>query len=161
MGLLSTMIKTAEISSCERYRYQLGRIWNEDLPVCLWIMLNPSTADARKDDQTIKRCIDYSKRWGYGGLMVGNLFAWRTTYPDELRQAEDPVGPENDQHLDTMLAEADFVICAWGIKSPYRARASEVLGMLNGRGHALAITKDGHPGHPSRLSKDLRPIPYR
>ena len=106
------MIKTAEISSCEQYRYRLGRLWDEDLPGCLWIMLNPSKADADIDDQTIKQCIGFSKGLGNGSLLVGNLYAWRTTYPRELYRADDPVGPENDWYLRTMLAEADRVICA-------------------------------------------------
>ena len=152
--------KTAEVSPCGQYRYRLGRLWDERLPICLWVMLNPSTADACIDDQTIRRCVDYSVRWGYGGLLVGNLFGWQATEPEELYQAENPVGPENDRHLQAMLAEAGLVVCAWGIHGSYRGRDREVMEMLNGRGHALVVTKGGHPGHPVRRPKTDRPIPY-
>ena len=140
------MIKTAKISPCGQYRYRLGRLWDEDLPVCLWIMLNPSKADANVDDNTIRRCVGYSKGWGYGSIQVGNLFAWRTTYPKELYQADDPVGSENDRHLRDMLAEADLVVCGWGPNGLHRGRNSEVMKMLNGRGHALKVTKAGTLG---------------
>ena len=110
------MTKTAEISPCGQYRYRLGRLWDKRLPACMWVMLNPSTADASIDDRTIKRCVDYSVRWGYGELLVGNLFGWRATNRKELRQVEDPVGPENDRHLRAMLAEAGSVVCAWGYR---------------------------------------------
>ena len=152
--------KSAEISPCGQYRYRLGRQWDKRLPACLWIMLNPSTADARIDDQTIKRCVDYSVRWGYGQLLVGNLFGWRATKRKELRQVEDPVGPENDQHLRAMLAEAGLVVCAWGTDGSYRGRDTEVMEMLNGRGHALAVLKGGQPGHPLYLPPTARRIPY-
>ena len=154
------MTKTAEISPCGQYRYRLGRLWDKRLPACMWVMLNPSTADASIDDRTIKRCVDYSVRWGYGELLVGNLFGWRATNRKELRQVEDPVGPENDRHLRAMLAEAGSVVCAWGTDGSYRGRDTEVMEMLNGRGHALALLKGGQPGHPLYLPPTARPIPY-
>ena len=152
--------KTAEISPCGQYRYRLGRQWDKRLPVCLWVMLNPSTADASIDDRTIKRCVDYSVRWGHGGILVGNLFGWRATNRHELRQVEDPVGPENDRHLRAMLAEAGLVVCAWGTDGSYRGRDTEVMEMLNGRGHALVVLRGGNPGHPLYLPPTARPIPY-
>lgn len=152
--------RTAEISPCGQYRYRLGRLWDKDLPACLWIMLNPSTADARIDDRTINRCVDYSVKWGYGELLVGNLFGWRATNPKELRQIQDPVGPENDQHLRAMLTEAGLVVCAWGADGSYLGRDSEVMKMLNGRGHALAVLSGGQPGHPLYLPPTATPMPY-
>ena len=154
------MQKTACISADKVYRYRLGRIWNPDGPACLFIMLNPSTADAYVDDATIRRCRNYAETWGYGRLLVGNLFAFRTTYPRELKQAEDPVGPDNDEHLRELLNQADLVVCAWGTDGGYLGRDEEVLAMLDGRGQALVVTKDGYPGHPARLAKTLRPMPY-
>ena len=154
------MTKTAEISPCGQYRYRLGRLWDKRLPTCMWVMLNPSTADASIDDRTIKRCVDYSVNWGYGELLVGNLFGWRATNRKELRQVDDPVGPENDRHLRAMLAEADLVVCAWGTDGSYGGRDTEVMEMLNGRGHALAVRKGGQPGHPLYISSTAKPIPY-
>ena len=154
------MKRTAEISPCGQYRYRLGRLWDESRPVCLWIMLNPSYADDQEDDRTITLCVGYAKRWGYGSILVGNLFAWRTTYPEKLYQAEDPVGPRNDRRLRAMLTKADLVVCAWGTHRMARGREREVISMLDGRGHALRITRDGHPHHPLRLPATLTPVPY-
>ena len=155
------MQKTACISADEVYRYRLGRIWNPDAPACLFIMLNPSTADADVDDATIRRCRNYAESWQYGSLLVGNLFAFRTTYPRELKKAEDPVGPDNDEHLRQLLHQAELVVCAWGTHGGYLGRDQEVLAMLDGRGQALAVTQAGYPGHPVRLAKTLKPVPYQ
>jgi hypothetical protein len=75
--------RTATISDCGRYRYTLGRTWSDEPPV-LFVMLNPSTADADVDDNTISKCIGFAKRWGHGGITVVNLYAWRATNPKEL-----------------------------------------------------------------------------
>ena len=69
--------RNAELSACGKYRYRLSRIWDDKKPLVLFIMLNPSTADAEQDDPTIRRCIAFAKNWGYGGFMAGNLFAFR------------------------------------------------------------------------------------
>ncbi len=94
-----TMNKGAIISTCGQYRYQLWRIWNEDKPLVLFVCLNPSTADARQDDPTIRRLTGFAYQLGYGGFYLGNLFAFRSTYPSDLPAANDPVGPDNTNHL--------------------------------------------------------------
>src|SRR3954468_18218250 len=81
------------------YRYRLWRIWDDLAPVMVWVMLNPSTADADVDDPTIRKCIGFAKRHRHGGIILANLFAWRTTDPRELPRAADPVGPANDEHI--------------------------------------------------------------
>ncbi len=154
------MKRTAEISADGVYRYRLGRTWHPEGSACLFIMLNPSTADANVDDQTIRRCRDYAMRWGHGRLIVGNLFAYRATYPSDLKAAAEPVGPDNDGHLSHLIAQADLVICAWGNDGGYKGRDEEVLAMLEGCGQALVVTKDGYPGHPARLAKTLKPTIY-
>ena len=104
----------AVISDCERYRYRLTRRW-DDGPTCTFIMLNPSTADARKDDPTIRRCIGFARREGCAALLVINCFAFRATKPADLFAAEDPIGPENDRHIMAASLDADGqVIAAWG-----------------------------------------------
>ena len=89
----------AVFSPCRTYRYALSRVWAADKPYALFIGLNPSTADETLDDPTIRRCIDFAKRWGYGGLVMANLFAYRATNPSEMKAATDPVGVANDEWL--------------------------------------------------------------
>ncbi len=123
-------------------------------------MLNPSTADAETDDPTIRRCIGFARKWGFQELQVGNLFAWRATDPRELKQALDPVGPENDRHLMTMSGCADVVIAAWGARGNYRNRAAEVLDLLEGTVYHLGLTKQGHPKHPLYLRADTSRVAF-
>jgi len=80
----------ATFSPCRKYRYSLFRIWDEDKSLVLFIGLNPSTADEKEDDPTIRRCINFAKQWGwgYGGLIMGNLFSFRATQPSDLKQAK-------------------------------------------------------------------------
>ena len=91
--------KSATFSNCRKYRYALSRSWDEKKKIVLFIGLNPSTADEKKDDPTIRRCINYAQSWGFGGLQVANLFAYRATKPTKLRYVENPVGDDNDQQL--------------------------------------------------------------
>lgn len=110
------MKKGAIISDCETYRYRLWRIWNENAAKIMWIMLNPSTANAEEDDPTIRRCIGFARNWGYGGIYVENLYAYRSTDPKELKTAADPEGPANRDHLISMMNDSEKIICAWGNK---------------------------------------------
>ena len=97
------MKREAIISKCGKYRYSLVREWNKNKGKVLFIMLNPSTADDKEDDNTIIRCINFAKDWGYGGLMVGNHFAYRTTYPKELFKTKEPEGKENLKYIKQMI----------------------------------------------------------
>ncbi len=137
----------AVFSPCRRYRYALYRRWAEGSQVA-WIMLNPSTADEQDDDPTIRRCIGFSKAWGHGGLVVGNLFALRATDPRELYAiGRDPVGPENDGHLRRMAAESAVVVAAWGNHGTLHARGEIVQKMIGGM-YSLGLTRSGQPKHP-------------
>ncbi len=89
----------AVLSADGVYRYRLWRTWDASKPTLAFLMLNPSTADATEDDPTIRRCLGFAKEWGYGSLVVVNLFALRSPNPDALRENDDPVGPENGEHL--------------------------------------------------------------
>ena len=93
---------TATFSPCRKYRYTLGRIWNEKAPTACWILLNPSTADERQLDPTLRRCVGFSRAWGFGSMVVVNIFAFRSPYPSNMYAALDPVGPKNDQHIRRM-----------------------------------------------------------
>ena len=125
-------------------------------------MLNPSTADARRDDPTIRRCMGFARTWGYGGVEVVNLFALRATDPSRLRIARDPVGPENDAHIRAVARRSSALVVAWGIHGALRERDAEVLALLSRRAptHSLGWTKDGHPRHPLYLRRDARLLPY-
>ncbi|WP_027947183.1 DUF1643 domain-containing protein [Amycolatopsis taiwanensis] len=152
--------KSAVISPCGTYRYELTRRWSDGPPVG-WVMLNPSTADANLDDPTIRRCIAFAKAWGYGGIVVRNLYALRATDPRELDRHSEPIGPDNDAHLARCVGEP-LTIVAWGARGGDRGR--EVLGLLASRGvrpHLLATTGDGQPRHPLYLRADLLPVPVQ
>lgn len=148
---------SAVLSSCGQYRYELWRRW-ADGPHVLFIMLNPSTADATNDDATIRKCVAYAKRWGFGALCVGNLFAFRATDPKDMKAAADPIGPENDATLARLASEAGVIVAAWGAHGTHMSRDKAVMKMLPTI-NALHVTKDGSPGHPLYLKGDSTPFP--
>lgn len=156
--LNDTVSRSAVISPCEHYRYALHRRWQIGNRSVLWVMLNPSTADADIDDPTIRRCLGFSQAWSFDHLMVGNLYALRSTQPAALWTAEDPVGPENDAHLRAMAKSAAQIICAWGANAK-PARANAVIKLLREYAPvcALRMTKSGAPSHPLYLSGNLTP----
>jgi hypothetical protein len=147
---------TAVFSPCRHYRYEWWSRWSEG-PYCLFICLNPSTADEHQEDPTVKRCIDYAKRWGYGALCMVNLFAWRATDPEEMKRQANPIGPDNDATLVRLAKEAGIVIAAWGTEGAHQGRGAAVVSMLPGL-HALTRNQDGSPGHPLYLKAELQPF---
>jgi hypothetical protein len=161
---------TATFSRCGVYRYRLTRTWDTSPasgPRVLWLMLNPSTADAMKLDPTIRRCAGYSMAWGFGSLEVVNLFAFRATDPRDMERDLLPIGErdEHDQEVNDrqIIAAADsarLIVCGWGAHRMVAKRAKEVVGLLVGRGHRLAClawSKERHPVHPLYQPKNLRP----
>lgn len=143
--------RDAVISECGQYRYWLSRHWDDTLRPACFVMLNPSTADARQDDPTIRRCVSFARSWGAGGVVVVNLFAFRSTDPSGLRLVTDPVGPENDTHLRRAVEQCHPVVAAWGAGGGLRNRAAGVQSLLLQVGlpvTCLGVTKDGHPRHP-------------
>lgn len=149
----------ATFSSCRRWRYVLWRRWNAARPVANFLMLNPSTADERTLDPTCARARDYAERWGYGALIVTNVFAWRSTRPQALRSAADPVGPGNDRAILGAARESKLVLCAWGNHAAHLGRAAGVIALLQHAKialHALRINAGGEPSHPLYLPKTLR-----
>ncbi len=152
------MIGDAVISPCGQYRYSLTRKW-ADGPEVLFVMLNPSTADASEDDPTIGRCISFAKAWGYGSLAVANLFGFRTPSPALLLQADNPVGDENDRWLKELSARADLTVAAWGNHGRHLNRGQEVAAQLVNP-HYLHLTQAGQPGHPLYLRADCQPVPW-
>lgn len=152
---------TATFSPCRTYRYSLWRHWGpREGGYAMFVGLNPSTADETLDDPTIRRCIGFAKAWGYSGLCMTNLFAFRATDPEKMRSVEDPVGPENDAVLQQLAKDARVVVAAWGTHGAHRGRADQVLAMLPNL-HYLRLTKAGFPGHPLYLPQSLTPQPFR
>lgn len=159
------MIKKAFISGCNNYRYALDRIWDDTKPKIMFLMLNPSTADDSNDDPTIRRCIGFAKSWGYGGLHVGNLFAYRSTEPKNLLIAIDPIGEENKHYLNLMAGQCDKVVCAWGnsgiVKKLGHKFGTEYKPLKEITNlHYIDLCNDGTPKHPLYLKSDLELKPY-
>ncbi|WP_291517407.1 DUF1643 domain-containing protein [Acidovorax sp.] len=157
------MDRTATFSLCRRYRYSLWRNWAGLLEsgkgYAMFIGLNPSTADETEDDPTIRRCIAFAKSWGYDGLCMTNLFAFRATDPAVMLSETDPVGPENDSHLLEMARGAGIVIAAWGTPGAHFGRDAAIRKLIPNL-HYLRLTKEGHPGHPLYLPGNLLPMSW-
>lgn len=153
------------IDSTGKYRYSLVREWDQGLPRVLFVMLNPSTADAEKDDPTIRRCIGLAKNWGYGAIEVVNLFALRATSPKELRKVNVPEGIENDKYISEAVSRAKMVIAAWGVNGTYLSRNADVEVLIgydcSTDLYTLELTKGGHPRHPLYVRGDVQPVLYQ
>jgi len=153
------MIKGAVISKDQKYRYRLWRIWDEAKPLIVFVGLNPSTADAEVDDPTIRKCINYAAQWGYGGLYMLNLFAYRATDPKDLLAAIDPIGPQNNRHITNVIKVTDKTILAWGNLGKHKQRAAAVMQFFNSP-YCLKVNQSGSPSHPLYLRKSIIPILY-
>lgn len=153
------MKSSALFSSDRIYRYELWRIWDELLPYCMFIGLNPSTADETKDDNTVRRCILYSQKWGYGALCMTNIFAFRETDPKIMMNYKEPIGPENNNTLKKLSEKAGIIIAAWGKYGNYLNRQKEIINLIPDL-YCLKKNKDGSPSHPLYLKKDLIPFKF-
>ena len=152
------MQKGAQFSPDRIYRYALWRTWDEDKGLLLVIGLNPSTADENVDDPTIRRCVDFAHRWGFGGLYMLNLFAFRATDPKELLDTPDPVGPENDEFLRMYSRSAGDVMAAWGTHGVWFTRGARVCELLGKESlFVLGLTQNGQPRHPLYMPRVTRP----
>lgn len=158
---------SAILSADEKHRYRLDRIWNPEAPVLVFIMLNPSTADAKTDDPTIRRCMSFADDMGCGGVVVFNLFSLRTPYPEELWRSDQPVRKKNIAEVAHGLATLNVkhVVAAWGAaKGPkvsplIESRVIRTRAVVDGAGFALKClgqTKMGKPRHPLYLHSDTQ-----
>lgn len=150
----------ATFSPCRTYRYDLWRTWLGGEGYAMFVGLNPSTADETHDDPTIRRCIAFAKAWGYAGMCMTNLFAFRATQPKDMMRSADPVGPQNDLVLMDRASRAGVIVAAWGADGDYKNRAWWVRTMLP-KLHYLRLTKGGQPGHPLYLPKTLTPVEWQ
>ena len=159
--------KTAVISRCEKYRYKLTRTWDEKKGKVLFIMLNPSTANHIENDLTTIRCINFAEKWGYGGIMIGNIYPFRAKRPKDLKKwlntSNNGLWEHREGNIDAvhqMAEQADLIVCAWGCN--YKGNIPDWVEEL-GDLHYLELCDDGiTPKHPlGNLSKDLVPINYK
>jgi hypothetical protein len=156
----------AVLSEDGMYRYELRRVWDETRPLCGWGMLNPSVADAKRDDPTVRRCTGFTRVWripeiapdGFGGYVVVNLYGLRASDPAELRGVRstsilvstlspaiyasvpwDPIGPENDLHIRSVAHEVAMFICAWGANPSVGQRSQDVARILQQENPSLKL----------------------
>jgi hypothetical protein len=138
----------------QTYRYALWRSWSND-PKIGFVMLNPNRADADLNDPTIRRCISFAQAWGYGGLEVVNLFAYRAKSPQLLKQADDPIGEENDRYLISLPERVEKIVFAWGNWGSLWQRDRAVIQLFAQQTvYCLGTTKAGQPCHPLYLRSD-------
>ena len=163
----------AQFSPCRTWRYSLWRIWDDsEANYVAWIGLNPSKADEQQDDPTIRRVLDFSRRWGYGGVYMLNLFAFRATHPEVMMGAADPIGPENDRWILEYTEAAGCTIACWGNLGRFHNRDLHVAQIRRDSPHAktrtigenfrcLKVTEQGCPWHPLYVPKTAKHKPFR
>jgi len=148
IGLMQIERK-ASFSRCQRYRYQLRRRWAGGEGQCVFIGLNPSTADASVDDPTIRRCMGFAQDWGFNELIMVNLFAYRTPHPAILKQCDDPVGSGNRRALRRAVDGAQRIVVAWGNHGTHLDQASRFAGIWAAHSvHCFGLSKNRQPLHP-------------
>lgn len=158
--LIPDTSKGADFSPCKKYRYRLWRIWNNNKPLLVWLLMNPSTADEWKDDPTMRRCTGFAADNNYGGIIVLNAFAFRSTDPRVVvynaSNGFDVVGPENDDYINAYYNSGLDVVLAFGANAKLQDRGFELMRRFAGRLQTfnLGLTKSGFPKHPLYINSD-------
>lgn len=153
----------AVFSPCRQYRYTLWRRWVDECPLgrmCCFIGLNPSTADETLDDPTIRRCIGFSKAWGFDGYVMLNAFAYRATDPKVMKRQVSPVGERNAEAIAAVAAGAGRVVVAWGNHGEHANQCQRVIDLLPSNVLCLGTTSTGQPKHPLYLASNTTPIAF-
>lgn len=162
-----TLMESAGVllSPDERYRYVLWRLWERHRGACTFVMLNPSVADEKLPDPTVTKCVGFARRWGFGAVIVVNLFALRSTLPEVLKKAQDPTGPHNAHFVKRVLDSrwTKRLVLAWGNEGALHAR-DEAFMVVNEQREMYclqppnksALTRLGAPRHPSRIDYSSR-----
>lgn len=160
------MMKSATLSPCMKYRYSLSRVWNYDKPIYGFIGVNPSTADAIKDDPTVKKWIGFTERWDGGGFHVCNAFGYRATDVNELKTVEDPIGEDNMVFVENIMDQCDIIVPCWGNKTKVPKvlwnQFDVIHSLLDQYSHkpimCFGTNKSGCPKHPAYLSYEKTPL---
>jgi len=153
--------KGAVLSKNRLYRYVLWREWDVKKESCVFIALNPSTADENEDDPTLRRCVKFAKDWGFGKCIIVNLFAYRATNPNELKNQDKPIGYKNNHHIKTQAANAGMVVTAWGNHGSFLKRDEKVKKLLRSIPlKCFKLTAKGQPAHPLYQPKEISLIDY-
>ena len=150
-------------SDCELYRMRLSIHWDRSKPSINFLMLNPSTATERKNDPTVEGCEQRARAWGYGSLIVTNIFAFRATDPREMMSHPEPVGPGNDYFIIESARECLVTVAAWGNHGSHKLRGAEVRNMLRTyeiRPFIFAVNKTGEPKHPLYVARNVPAVPW-
>ncbi|MDQ2052878.1 DUF1643 domain-containing protein [Natronolimnohabitans sp. A-GB9] len=161
-GTPNPTVKTAEPTGQSEYRYWLTRKWDNEKPLAGFVGINPSTADEKEPDQTLNNCKSIAYKFGFGGVVLVNLFAVRDQRPSIVKDQSDPVGPNNDEYLQRFGDEVDCAIAAWGTDGEkYPDRVQEVKEKVNRNLWAIYLTDNGCPKHLSRYEKKkVDPVIY-
>lgn len=163
-ALDNCQFKGAILSNDKKYRYVLWRLWRFQPKFCCFIGLNPSTADAQFDDATIIKCTKYAGRWGFDGLVMINLFAYRATKPKDMMAYPDPVGPWNNDAIKMVLEHpaCGLVVCAWGVNGVHQGRTIFFDDLLEKHTEfkCLGVTKMNEPVHPLYQPDDAKLLNY-
>lgn len=148
----------AVLSECRTYRYVLRRGWDSGEGQMAFIGLNPSTADEKANDPTVRRCISFAQAWGFRSMAMLNLFAYRATKPGDMRSAVDPVGPGNDEWILSVARESKLIVACWGVGC-FNGRDRKVVKIIRGLPlRCFGLTAEGHPKHPLYLRKDATAV---
>ena len=152
-------------NSARTHRYTLYRHWGLGSDYCAFIGMNPSGADVLHDDRTVAKCCRLAKRWGYDSLYMLNAFALRSTKPEELYEAADPIGPDNDLYIREIASKAALVVVAWGKPARHLNRDQQVAALLQqacapNRVKCFALNNDGTAKHPLYVKEDSELIAF-
>jgi len=151
------VIRSASFSRCGLYRYSLTRRWDTGTGRCVFIGLNPSTADVGLDDPTIRRCMGFTQYWGFSEMVMVNLFAYRTPHPKLLKKALDPEGPNNRRAVRRSCQSASLVIAAWGAHGTFLNQAQKLSNIWSQFPvQCFGTTKSGQPLHPLYQRADAK-----
>jgi len=148
----------ADFSDDRKYRYKLWRIWDQSKDKVMFIGLNPSTANEKDPDATVKRCINFAKSWGFGGMYMMNLFAYVSTDPKKLVTSGEDLSNNNRMLIETAI-DAELIVFCWGCFKQAKERAKDIIELFP-KGHIIRRTKSGNPEHPLYLPGNLKPIKY-